>query len=71
MLPQRTVDRVRIGVEFSRQLLDVEIGRQLSPVRIHAVIPIGGADMPFLLFPKPALALQSRAGIAFSLADWK
>src|ERR1700751_3420990 len=41
MLPQCTIGRVGIGIEFARQFLEVEIGRQLSRVRIHAVILFG------------------------------
>src|SRR5260370_2446611 len=41
MLPQCPIGRVGIGIEFARQFLEVETGRQLSRVRIHAVILFG------------------------------
>src|SRR5206468_448426 len=43
MLPQCTVRRVGIGVEFAGQFLEVETRRQLSRVRNHAAI-LFGAD---------------------------
>ena len=58
MLPQCTIGRIGIGIEFRRQFLDVEIGRQLSRVRVHAVILFGETDMPFSLFRKARLPLQ-------------
>src|SRR5215210_1911523 len=42
MLPQCTIGRIRVGIEFRRQLLDVETCRQLSRVLIHAAILSGG-----------------------------
>src|SRR2546423_1659580 len=42
VLPQCTIGRIGVGIEFRRQLLDVESGRQLSRVRIHAVILFEG-----------------------------
>src|SRR5450759_4222317 len=42
MLPQCTIGRVGVGIECRRQCLDVEIGRQLSRIRIHAAILFGG-----------------------------
>ena len=42
VLPQCTIGRIGIGIEIRRQLLDVETCRQLSRVRIHAVILFEG-----------------------------
>src|SRR5580704_4029320 len=42
MLPQCTIGWVGIGIEFARQFLEIETGRQLSRIRIHAVILFGG-----------------------------
>ena len=58
-------------MEIRRQFLDIEMGRQLSRVRIHAAILFGETDMPFSLFRKARLPLQSYNGNTSSLIQWK
>src|SRR5260370_12299761 len=42
VLPQCTIGRVGVGIEFGRQVLEVETFRQLSRVRIDAAILLRG-----------------------------
>src|SRR5713101_2690925 len=67
MLPQGTIGRVGVGIEFARQLLDVEIGRQLSRIRIHAAI-LTGRDR-YAVFALSKNAVGSIVPPEYSLAD--
>ena len=67
VLPQCTIDRIGVGREFRRQLLQVETGRQLSRVCIHAAILFGGGRHAVFAVSKPrGLPIQSPPGILAS-----